>query len=78
MTGAALKSKVETILESLPPDGQEELEQFLDFLADKYHVDQTRNIIALGGIWKDTPLEVTDEDVRRLRQIESLQELQNI
>jgi hypothetical protein len=68
MTDTTLKSKVDTILEKLPPEGQVELAQFLDILADKYQVEQTRNVIALGGIWKDTPLGVTDEELRKLRQ----------
>jgi hypothetical protein len=37
-------------------------------LVDKYQVEQQRNIVVLGGIWKDTPLEVTDEEVRELRE----------
>ncbi len=40
MTDAALKSKVDEILDNLPPNGQVELAQFLDFLADKYQVEQ--------------------------------------
>jgi hypothetical protein len=67
MTDTLLKSKVDAILDNLPPDGKKELAQYLDFLADKYQVEQTGKIIALGGIWKDTPLEVTDEEVRELR-----------
>ena len=54
MTDAALKSKVETILGSLPLDGQEELADYLDFLADKYQIQQKRNVVALEGVWKST------------------------
>jgi hypothetical protein len=68
MTDIELKSKVDTILENLPPEGQVELAQFLDFLADKYQVEQTGSVIALGGIWKETPLGITDEEIRKLRQ----------
>jgi hypothetical protein len=67
MVNAILKSKVETILEELPPDGQEELAEFLDFLAEKYQVEPKRNIIALGGIWEHTPLDISDDEVRKLR-----------
>jgi hypothetical protein len=73
MTDTMLKSKVNTILNNLPPDGQEELAEFLDFLADKYQVEQTGKVIALGGIWKNTPLGVTDEEVRKLREDVSTQ-----
>jgi hypothetical protein len=67
MIDAKLKSKVDTLLEKLPIDGQEELDEFLDRLAEKYAVKQKRNIIALGGIWKAMPLNITDEEIRRLR-----------
>ena len=73
MADTMLKSKVDKVLDGLPPDGQEELEQFLDFLADKYQVDQKRNIMVLGGIWEDTPLDVTDEEIRKLREDTSTQ-----
>jgi hypothetical protein len=68
MSDSMLRSKVEKVLDRLPPDGQEELAKFLDFLADKYHVEQQGKMIALEGIWKDISLEITDEDVRKLRE----------
>lgn len=74
----ALKSKMDMILEYLPPRGQEELEQFLDFLADKYHGDQEQKILALGGVWKNTPLEVSDEEIRELRSDISKQLIKKI
>lgn len=63
-----LRSKVDKVLDKLPPDGQEELARFLNFLADKYRVEQNGKIVALEGIWKDIPFEITDEDVRNLRE----------
>lgn len=78
MTDAMLKSKVETILDNLPLDGQEELADYLDFLADKYQIQQERNIVALEGIWESTPLDVTDEDVRKLRKDASQQLLKKL
>jgi hypothetical protein len=68
MTDSMLRSKVDKILDKLPPDGQEELAQFLNFLADKYRVELKGKTIALEGIWKDVPLEITDQDVRKLRE----------
>jgi hypothetical protein len=68
MQDSMLRSKVEKVLDKLPPDGQEELAQFLDFLAGKYHVESKGKIIALEGIWKDISFEITDEDVRKLRE----------
>jgi len=68
MADSTLKSKVDTIVDKLPPGGQEELEHFLDFLIEKYQVERKKNIIALGGLWKDIPLNVTDEEVHKLRK----------
>jgi hypothetical protein len=68
MTEPFLKAKVDALLENLPPDGQEVLEDYLDFLADKYEIEPKKRIVALGGIWKDTPLDISDEDVRELRE----------
>ena len=76
MVDATLKSKVDTILETLPPSGQEELDQFLDFLVKKYQVEPKRNILVLSGFWKDTPLNVTDEEMRKLREEVSRQLLE--
>ena len=78
MTDAVLKSKVETILGNLPLDGQEELADYLDFLADKYQIQPKKNIVALEGIWESAPLDVTDEDVRKLREDASHQLLKKL
>jgi hypothetical protein len=42
------------------------MSDYLDFLADKYQVKKEQNIIALGGIWGHTPLNVSDNEVRKL------------
>jgi hypothetical protein len=78
MVDAMLKSKVVTILENLPPKGQQELEQFLDSLADKYRLEQKKKIVVLEGLWQDTPLNVTDEEVRQLREDVSKQLLKKL
>jgi flavin-dependent dehydrogenase len=67
MEEVALKSKIDTIVENLPPDGQEELSNFLDLLAEKY-LKRERKAVALGGIWARTPLDVSDNDIRELRE----------
>ena len=56
----AIKQKVYQAVEGLPPEGYEELIHFLDFLKFKYRVQQSRDIVALGGRWKDLGFDVTD------------------
>ena len=63
-----IKRKVYQTVEKLPPGSFEELSSFLDFLAFKYRVADAKPIVVLGGLWKDAPFDVTDEDVRALRQ----------
>ncbi len=65
---SAVRQKVYRTMEKLPSEGVEELVQFLDFLRFKYHVQESQNVVALGGLWEDLNLDVTDEDVRTLRQ----------
>ena len=42
--------------------------EYLDFLQYKYRVREPRKVVALGGLWKDLDFDVTDEEVRALRQ----------
>ncbi|MBC7249754.1 MAG: hypothetical protein H5T62_05660 [Anaerolineae bacterium] len=39
-----------------------------DFLKFKYLAKQPPEVAALGGLWQDLDFDVTDEDVRALRQ----------
>jgi hypothetical protein len=67
-TGQAIKQRVYQGLEGLPSEGFEELSYFLDFLKFKYQVQQPRKVVALGGLWKHLDFDVTDAEVRALRQ----------
>ncbi len=62
------KGKVQQTIASLPPESLEELASFLEFLKFKYQVAGSRKVVALGGLWKNLNLDVTDTDVRALRQ----------
>ena len=64
----SIKQKVYETIEQLPPGSFEELADFLDFLSYKYRNDDLGKNVVLGGLWKDVPLDVTDEDVRSLQQ----------
>jgi len=64
----AIKERIYQTLDELPPKSFEELIQFLDFLKFKYLTKQPLEVVALGGLWEDLDFDVTDEDVRALRQ----------
>ena len=62
------KQKILHTLNQLPPEGLEELARYLDFLRSKYHVHEPLKVVALGGVWKDLGFDVTEEEVRTLRE----------
>jgi len=60
--------KVYRTIEGLPPEGIDELVRFVDLLKSKYSGQQPREVVALGGLWKNSGLDVTNSEVRALRQ----------
>jgi hypothetical protein len=77
-TGQAVKQKVYQAIDGLPPESFEELFHFLDFLKFKYQVQQPRKVVALGGLWKHLDFDVTDAEVRVLRQRVTAQLLRKV
>ena len=67
-TGQAIKQRVYQDIDGLPSESFEELSHFLDFLKFKYQVQRPRKVVALGGLWKNLDFDVTDAEVRALRQ----------
>ena len=55
-------------IEALPPPAQKELADFIGYLQHKHGLDQSGQVVKLGGLWADIDFDVTDEDVRALRQ----------
>ena len=76
----AVKQQAYQTLNKLPPSGFDELVHFLDYLKYKYEhkIGPERKVITLKGLWADIPLDVTDQDVRRLRQQVSAQLLRKV
>ena len=74
----AVKQHVYQALNELPPSGRDELLQFLDYLRYKHKAEQERKSVALWGLWADIPFDVTDQDIRRLRQRVSAQLLRKV
>ncbi|MBN1137448.1 MAG: DUF2281 domain-containing protein [Anaerolineae bacterium] len=60
--------ELEFALHTLPPAAHRELLDFLDYLRYKYRIDASRPVVCLGGLWADIEFDVTDDDVRALRQ----------
>lgn len=73
-----IRKKVYQTLDELPPEGFEELMRFLDFLKFKYLAKQPPEVMALGGLWKDLDFDVTDEDVRAMRQRVTIELLKKV
>ncbi len=76
----AVKQQAYQALNRLPPGGFDELVHFLDYLKYKYEhkIRPKQKVITLKGLWADIPLDVTDQDVRRLRQQVSAQLLRKV
>ena len=77
-TGQVIKQRVYQTIDGLPSESFEELSHFLDFLKFKYQVQQPRKVVALGGLWKHLDFDVTDAEVRALRQRVSAQLLRRV
>lgn len=60
--------ELEKAIDSLPPIARKELVDFVGYLQYKHQLDQPGRSVKLGGMWADINLDVTDEDVRTLRQ----------
>ncbi len=59
--------QIEQAIRALPPPAQIELAQFIDYLHFKYsNVEPT--VISLAGLWSDLDFDVTQDDVRQLRE----------
>jgi len=77
-TGQVIKQRVYQAIDGLPSESFEELSHFLDFLKFKYQVQQRRKVVALGGLWKHLDFDVTDAEVRTLRQRVTAQLLRKV
>jgi hypothetical protein len=60
--------ELEKTIDALPPTAQKELADFVDYLQYKHRLDESGQVVELGGLWADIDFDVTDEDVRALRQ----------
>jgi hypothetical protein len=68
MLSSPIRQKVYQTIEMLPARGLEDLVEFLDYLSFRYKVADSESNIALGGLWKDIDFDVSDDEIRALRQ----------
>jgi hypothetical protein len=68
MLTSPIKHQVYQTIEKLPARGLEDLVEFLDYLSFRYKVAHSESNVALGGLWKDVNFDVTDDEIRALRQ----------
>jgi hypothetical protein len=62
------KPDLEKTIEALPPVAQKELVDFIGYLQYKHQLGAPAKVVKLGGLWADISFDVTDEDIRTLRQ----------
>ena len=60
--------ELEQLVRAWPPAARKELLDFVAYLQHKYSAGEFQKSAKLGGLWAGIPLDVTDEDVRALRQ----------
>ena len=60
--------ELEKTIDALPPTAQKELVDFVGYLQYKHRLDQSGQVAKLAGLWADIDFDVTDEDIRALRQ----------
>ena len=74
----SVRKQVHETIDSLPADSLKELFQFLEFLQFKHRVQESGGVVALEGLWRDMDFDVTEAEVRALRQETSKRVLQRI
>lgn len=61
-------SELAKLIDGLPPRVQKEVVDYVGYLQYKHRLTRCSDVVKLGGIWADIDLDVTDNDVRSLRQ----------
>ena len=60
--------ELEKAIDALPAKARKELSEFVRFLRYKYGIEPRGPVVQLGGLWAGILFDITDEDVRALRQ----------
>ena len=62
------RKKAHEAIDALPSENLKELFQFLDFLRFRQRVQKRPEHVRLEGLWRNVQFDVTDDDIRALRQ----------
>jgi len=60
--------ELEKAIDALPARARTELSEFVQYLRYKVGIEPPGPVVQLGGLWAGIPFDITDEDVRALRQ----------
>ncbi|MCL7453123.1 MAG: hypothetical protein M8467_08740 [Anaerolineae bacterium] len=60
--------ELKTAIEALPPPARKELAVFIGYLQYKHRFVPPGEVVKLGGLWADIDFDVTDDDIRALRE----------
>ena len=72
------RKKAHEAIDTLPPESLEELSKFLEFLRFRQRTQEKPVNVQLAGLWQDEQFDVTDDDIRALRQQVSDHVLQRV
>ncbi len=67
-SNVSTQKKIHETIDTLSPESMEELVKFLEFLKFKQRAQGKPVNVHLEGLWRDKSFDVTDEDIRALRQ----------
>lgn len=68
-TSETLREQLSQAITQLPEEHLVEVKHYIEYLQYRETVQQSPpNVVALEGLWKDVPLDVTHDDVRTLRR----------
>ncbi len=62
------RKKAHEAIDALPPESLQELSRFLEFLRFRQRAPEDPMNVQLEGLWQDKQFDVTDDDIRALRQ----------
>jgi hypothetical protein len=55
-------------VESLPPDKQREVLDFVDFVKNRRETSAPRPLKSIRGLWKNMGFQISEEDLRQARR----------
>jgi hypothetical protein len=70
MATQTVRHEVHQAIETLPAEMLAELIHYIDYLKFKasHGESEELEVVRLGGLWKDVPFDLTDDDIRQARR----------